>query len=797
MGQRLVVEGHKVYKRPYFRILTKMPNNVDYIHRVRDSVGLLEADSQKFYTRKIGYSSDSQKIKIYEKVVSKNKRSVETTLSSRCYDSVGRECSYIEYLKKRLRFPYVLSPSAIFVPKGRFLNIAQITRYHASNGEKNYEICIKENSLRPKYNQKVVCRKYHRRLVIYDINGAVADAKYWHGTKTTFSSPTLKQIMSGGELHSKTITTIHRKKGYFSTYVLEDGKLQLAKEKKYATAIDTTIEILGKNFSLDSRESINTRVLTYKDGSQVLLYRNYSPGREIIRDTMVFANGDKYPIRTQLYNEKGKLLCKKDLQNSLEYEYDSVGRKIMSLSNGVKTEYKYDEKGNTILIKSDTTTTEMEYDSLNRLVAKTINGVRKEYIKQTPKQEIVDSKSTKQEVVVQKSEMAETKTATQPVKPISKKDSVYVAKRMQLERLYGQCDWSAGRYPHNVEKVVVKFPNNTKWTYLYVDSLQQLFLIQKSTDKQLSQHNRMKIDTIYSWNDSAIASIKKECSYTDDAGNWVVFFRCHQYKNQIDTMMRNLSAKYRYESTYERDTVSNQWVLTEKKIENENTNTTVYEYQKSSYKYIGTFFPFESLSSHVSFFSRKFSDSTTNSWLSVDYIKKENEPDSSWILTELSGQLYDTVRNEYLYINSYSPKDSSLDIYWWDTLLTRCSNTIRCKLLPNGVITPVGYSVDTQLKPRNFSTHINYEWNSEDSSFHVADSVMMYQGRVVGSKEEYKRLLDYELNTPTYTLEELKAYVRYNAIVFIKTKKKTFPTQPAESWIRKYEADGFKTLKDW
>ena len=73
MGQRLVVEGHKVYKRPYFRILTKMPNNVDYIHRVRDSVGLLEADSQKFYTRKIGYSSDSQKIKIYEKVVSKNK----------------------------------------------------------------------------------------------------------------------------------------------------------------------------------------------------------------------------------------------------------------------------------------------------------------------------------------------------------------------------------------------------------------------------------------------------------------------------------------------------------------------------------------------------------------------------------------------------------------------------------------------------------------------------------------------------------------------------------------------------
>ena len=379
-----------------------------------------------------------------------------------------------------------------------------------------------------------------------------------------------------------------------------------------------------------------------------------------------------------------------------------------------------------------------------------------------------------------------------PVKPISKKDSVYVAKRMQLERLYGQCDWSAGRYPHNVEKVVVKFPNNTKWTYLYVDSLQQLFLIQKSTDKQLSQHNRMKIDTIYSWNDSAIASIKKECSYTDDAGNWVVFFRCHQYKNQIDTMMRNLSAKYRYESTYERDTVSNQWVLTEKKIENENTNTTVYEYQKSSYKYIGTFFPFESLSSHVSFFSRKFSDSTTNSWLSVDYIKKENEPDSSWILTELSGQLYDTVRNEYLYIYSYSPKDSSLYIYWMDTLLTRCSNTIRCKLLPNGVITPVGYTSRQDLS-YGFLKRLEYKWSTTDSSFYVADSVMMYRGRKLESKEEYERLLTWEKTTPVYTLEDLIRYLATHPP--FPQGRNNFP-EP-RTWIRKYEADGFQSLKEW
>ena len=69
--------------------------------------------------------------------------------------------------------------------------------------------------------------------------------------------------------------------------------------------------------------------------------------------------------------------------------------------------------------------------------------------------------------------------------------------------------------------------------------------------------------------------------------------------------------------------------------------------------------------------------------------------------------------------------------------------------------------------------------------------------KIKRTKEEYERLLDYELNTPTYTLEELMAYVRYNAIVIIKTKKKTFPTQPAESWIRKYEADGFKSLREW
>ena len=576
MGQRLVVEGHKVYKRPYFRILTKMPNNVDYIHRVRDSVGLLEADSQKFYTRKIGYSSDSQKIKIYEKVVSKNKRSVETTLSSRCYDSVGRECSYIEYLKKRLRFPYVLSPSAIFVPKGRFLNIAQITRYHASNGEKNYEICIKENSLRPKYNQKVVCRKYHRRLVIYDINGAVADAKYWHGTKTTFSSPTLKQIMSGGELHSKTITTTHRKKGYFSTYVLEDGKLQLAKEKKYATAIDTTIEILGKNFSLDSRESINTRVLTYKDGSQVLLYRNYSSGREIIRDTMVFANGDKYPIRTQLYNKKGKLLCKKDLRNSLEYEYDSVGRKIMSLSNGVKTEYKYDEKGNTILIKSDTTTTEMEYDSLNRLVAKTINGVRKEYIKQTPKQEIVDSKSTKQEVVVQKSEMAETKTATQPVKPLSPKDSAFAAKEIELRQQYGEV------VRH--ETVFEIKDNQVKYYryYRYVDASHQLFLERVRTieKKHLPDHKRtITIDTVYDWRDS-IDKVDKEIVF-NFFGPDLVYLRFFESKIRIDTSLQSFINGHSYYNftRYEKDSVSEQWVLAIKEIKFNDTVT--YEYKKN------------------------------------------------------------------------------------------------------------------------------------------------------------------------------------------------------------------------
>ena len=787
MGQRLVVEGHKVYKRPYFRILTKMPNNVDYIHRVRDSVGLLEADSQKFYTRKIGYSSDSQKVKIYEKLVSKNKRSVETTLSSRCYDSVGRECSYIEYLKKRLRFPYVLSPSAIFVPKGRFLNIAQITRYHASNGEKNYEICIKENSLRPKYNQKVVCRKYHRRLVIYDINGAVADAKYWHGTKTTFSSPTLKQIMSGGELHSKTITTTHRKKGYFSTYVLEDGKLQLAKEKKYATAIDTTIEILGKNFSLDSRESINTRVLTYKDGSQVLLYRNYSPGREIIRDTMVFANGDKYPIRTQLYNEKGKLLCKKDLQNSLEYEYDSVGRKIMSLSNGVKTEYKYDEKGNTILIKSDTTTTEMEYDSLNRLVAKTINGVRKEYIKQTPKQEIVDSKSTKQEVVVQKSEMAETKTATQPVKPLSPKDSAFAAKEIELRQQYGEV------VRH--ETVFEIKDNQVQYYryYRYVDALHQLFLERVRTieKKHLPDHKRtITIDTVYDWRDS-IDKVNKEVVLSF-FGPDLVYLWFSKSKIRIDTSLQSFINDHSYYNftRYEKDSVSEQWVLAIKEIKFNDTVT--YEYKKNDEDaYLWD------RRHKMSTLYRHIVDSLDNSYLDVKFCKKENEPDSCWKLHDISGFVYDTVERAYIEIKNFSFEENTIDIQWFDKNKKPKTGTIGCKLLPNGVITPVGYSVDTQLKPRNFSTHINYEWNSEDSSFHVADSVMMYQGRVVESKEEYKRLLDYELNTPTYTLEELMAYVRYNAIVFIKTKKKTFPTQPVESWIRNYEADGFKTLKDW
>lgn len=787
MGQRLVVEGHKVYKRPYFRILTKMPNNVDYIHRVRDSVGLLEADSQKFYTRKIGYSSDSQKIKIYEKVVSKNKRSVETTLSSRCYDSVGRECSYIEYLKKRLRFPYVLSPSAIFVPKGRFLNIAQITRYHASNGEKNYEICIKENSLRPKYNQKVVCRKYHRRLVIYDINGAVADAKYWHGTKTTFSSPTLKQIMSGGELHSKTITTTHRKKGYFSTYVLEDGKLQLAKEKKYATAIDTTIEILGKNFSLDSRESINTRVLTYKDGSQVLLYRNYSPGREIIRDTMVFANGDKYPIRTQLYNEKGKLLCKKDLQNSLEYEYDSVGRKIMSLSNGVKTEYKYDEKGNTILIKSDTTTTEMEYDSLNRLVAKTINGVRKEYIKQTPKQEIVDSKSTKQEVVVQKSEMAETKTATQPVKPLSPKDSAFAAKEIELRQQYGEVVRHGTVF--EIKDNQVKYYRY----YRYVDALHQLFLERVRTieKKDLSDHERtITIDTVYDWRDS-IDKVNKEIVFSF-FGPDLVYLRFFESKIRIDTSLQSFINGHSYYNftRYEKDSVSEQWVLAIKEIKFNDTVT--YEYKKNDEDaYLWD------RRHKMSTLYRHIVDSLDNSYLDVKFCKKENEPDSCWKLHDISGFVYDTVERAYIEIKNFSFEENTIDIQWFDKNKKPKTGTIGCKLLPNGVITPVGYSVDTQLKPRNFSTHINYEWNSEDSSFHVADSVMMYQGRVVESKEEYKRLLDYELNTPTYTLEELMAYVRYNAIVFIKTKKKTFPTQPAESWIRKYEADGFKSLREW
>ena len=538
---------------------------------------------------------------------------------------------------------------------------------------------------------------------------------------------------------------------------------------------------------MDSRESINTRVLTYKDGSQVLLYRNYSPGREIIRDTMVFANGDKYPIRTQLYNEKGKLLCKKDLQNSLEYEYDSVGRKIMSLSNGVKTEYKYDEKGNTILIKSDTTTTEMEYDSLNRLVAKTINGVRKEYIKQTPKQEIVDSKSTKQEVVVQKSEMAETKTATQPVKPLSPKDSAFAAKEIELRQQYGEV------VRH--ETVFEIKDNQVKYYryYRYVDASHQLFLERVRTieKKHLPDHKRtITIDTVYDWRDS-IDKVNKEIVF-NFFGPDLVYLRFFESKIRIDTSLQSFINGHSYYNftRYEKDSVSEQWVLAIKEIKFNDTVT--YEYKKNDEDaYLWD------RRHKMSTLYRHIVDSLDNSYLDVKFCKKENEPDSCWKLRDISGFVYDTVERAYIEIKNFSFEENTIDIQWFDKNKKPKTGTIGCKLLPNGVITPVGYSVDTQLKPRNFSTHINYEWNSEDSSFHVADSVMMYQGRVVESKEEYKRLLDYELNTPTYTLEELKAYVRYNAIVFIKTKKKTFSTQPAESWIRKYEADGFKTLKDW
>ncbi|MBR3919813.1 MAG: hypothetical protein IKJ59_13970, partial [Clostridia bacterium] len=162
-------------------------------------------------------------------------------------------------------------------------------------------------------------------------------------------------------------------------------------------------------------------------------------------------------------------------------------------------------------------------------------------------------------------------------------------------------------------------------------------------------------------------------------------------------------------------------------------------------------------------------------------------------LHDISGFVYDTVERAYIEIKNFSFEENTIDIQWFDKNKKPKTGTIGCKLLPNGVITPVGYSVDTQLKPRNFSTHINYEWNSEDSSFHVADSVMMYQGRVVESKEEYERLLDYEISNPVYTLEYLIRYLATHPP--FPQGRNNFP-EP-QTWILKYEADGFKTLKDW
>lgn len=96
--------------------------------------------------------------------------------------------------------------------------------------------------------------------------------------------------------------------------------------------------------------------------------------------------------------------------------------------------------------------------------------------------------------------------------------------------------------------------------------------------------------------------------------------------------------------------------------------------------------------------------------------------DSLYSITDLFYTYYDTVENKCLRVRSQDAVNRIVGIQWYDeNNIKPVTGKIRCKLLPNGVITPLGYY--EMVEKDSVRWTYNYVWNTNDSSFVKTDSV--------------------------------------------------------------------------
>lgn len=174
--------------------------------------------------------------------------------------------------------------------------------------------------------------------------------------------------------------------------------------------------------------------------------------------------------------------------------------------------------------------------------------------------------------------------------------------------------------------------------------------------------------------------------------------------------------------------------------------------------------------------------------------------DSLYSITDLFYTYYDTVENKCLRVRSQDAVNRIVGIQWYDeNNIKPVTGKIRCKLLPNGVITPLGYY--EMVEKDSVRWTYNYVWNTNDSSFVKTDSVGRkyvrffdsYNGCYDGGRyvllSEYENVYEREENARKQYEEERKNWTKFRAVIEVD-----------ESFYRQAFGDvpkGFEIYKCW
>ena len=339
---------------------------------------------------------------------------------------------------------------------------------------------------------------------------------------------------------------------------------------------------------------------------------------------------------------------------------------------------------------------------------------------------------------------------------VSLRDSVLALKKMELAHKYGVDISNVYQCGNNCYTMNVN--DTLKEKYVYVDSLKKMFLIGKSFIRTKGVGVRINIDTVYFWQDSSVIETRKKvnCHGTE--------FFCVERDGVLDstfsfasytdsTMIYSL-----YHSTYQKDSVSNKWVQTQLRIRDFH-DLPNYEYKIT----------------HSSSHPCQWYFYKTTSLFSNHITAKKCAEDSLYSITDLYCTYYDTVENKYLRVRSMQGMDS-VGIQWYDeNNIKPVTGEIRCKLLPNGVMTPLGHNETVENDSVRWT--YNYVWNTNDSTFVKTDSVGKkyvrffdsYNGCYSGGRyvllSEYENVYKREEDARKQYEEERKNWTECRAVI--------------------------------